>query len=143
MTDGDRSEVSYGSDTRLTEKGRRIKRGPTSLYMDIGLWQEVKIMAVLKGKSVTDYVERALRKQIDEDNREVGRQGYKVGQGGMYIPPAPAPEEMVARAAIDKGEEIFDKDNLVSDEYGDLHLWAPGLKFPKTTQELIRFVERF
>jgi hypothetical protein len=47
-------------------------------------------MAVLKGKSVTDYVERALRKQIDEDNREAGRQGYKIGQGGMYIPPPPS-----------------------------------------------------
>jgi hypothetical protein len=47
-------------------------------------------MAVLKGMSVTDYVEDALRRKIDADNLEAGRQGYKVGQGGMYIPPPPA-----------------------------------------------------
>jgi hypothetical protein len=74
-----------------TEKGKKIKRGPTSLHIDLGLWQEVRIMAVLKGKSVTDYVEDALRRKIDADNLEAGKQGYHVGQGGMYIPPPPSP----------------------------------------------------
>jgi hypothetical protein len=81
------------ANTIKTETKPRNKKGfrePTSLHVDPKLWQEVRIMAVLKNVSVTEYFEDALRRKLDIDNLEIGRQGYQVGHGGMYIPPPPA-----------------------------------------------------
>jgi hypothetical protein len=119
-----------------TEKGKKIKRGPTSLHIDLGLWQEVRIMAVLKGKSVTDYVEDALRRKIDADNLEAGRQGYHVGQGGMYIPPPPTPQKGTSPPPPTPQQPAPDKTVIT--------YFIPGkFSFPTTKEKLVQYLEKF
>lgn len=132
--------TSKNDDIIITEKGKRIKRGPTSLHIDLGLWQEVKVMCALRNASVTDYVERALRKQIDEDNREVGKQGYKVGQGGTYIPPPPGTSQQPHKYSYSEasGEKQL-KQSAFKEEF---NLDLPGLKFPVSKTKIIEAARR-
>jgi predicted transcriptional regulator len=44
-----------------------MKRQPTSLKVDPDLWQEVKIMAIKRKKTVSEYFEEALREKLTKD----------------------------------------------------------------------------
>jgi hypothetical protein len=127
-------------------RNRKGKREPTSLHVDPSLWQEVRVMAVLKGVSVTEYFEDALRRKIDADNLEAGREGYKVGHGGMYIPPPPATQPQDQKQQSQPHEQkpdLFSSDNAKIDYQGYdqfcAEVWLPGLKFPTNTKELVKF----
>jgi Protein of unknown function (DUF2795) len=131
--------TSKNDDIIITETGKRIKRGPTSLHIDLGLWQEVRIMAVLKGLSVTDYVEDALRRKIDADNLEVGKQGYQVGQGGTYIPPPPGTSQQHKYSYSEASGEKQLKQSAFKEEF---NLDLPGVKFPVSKTKIIEAARR-
>jgi hypothetical protein len=128
------------SDTKPKTRNRKGFREPTSLHVDPKLWQEVRVMAVLKGVSLAEYFEDALRRKIDADNKEAGKEGYRVGQGGMYIPPPPQPTQEKQKQ---KYSDIFNKDTidgLVEGE-GELRLHMPGLEFPTNKNKLIQIAK--
>jgi hypothetical protein len=148
-------EIEPESKAEIAKRNKKGKREPTSLHVDPALWQEVRVMAVLKNVSLADYFEDALRRKIDADNLEAGRQGYKIGQGGMYIPPppsaAPAPtQQPQPQAQIEespqpqqhykKGDQIdFGKPIMAPIRNGqvEINLTLPELSFP-TDKEKIR-----
>jgi hypothetical protein len=84
-------------------KNKKGKREPTSLHVDPELWQEVRVMAVLKNKSVTQYFEESLRQKLDEDSKNVK---FPVGHGGVYIPPPP---QQQTQTQIDNKEAKFEE----------------------------------
>src|SRR5215211_1263553 len=151
----DTSEDIVKTESKVKPRNKKGFREPTSLHVDPKLWQEVRIMSVLKNVSVTEYFERALRKQIDEDNREAGRQGYQVGHGGMYIPPPP-----VAPASLQTQQEpVFkpkSEDSLIKTKgksypdydkipYVDEHLQLvlseeDAKKMTKQQKQILRFL---
>src|SRR5829696_4653395 len=105
------TQIEPESKAEIAKRNKKGKREPTSLHVDPVLWQEVRVMAVLKNVSLADYFEDALRRKIDADNLEAGRQGYKIGQGGMYIPPRPSstqePQPQVQMPQLDEIRTII------------------------------------
>ena len=37
-----------------------VKRGPTSINIDVELWKEIKELAIDEGESATEFLEKAL-----------------------------------------------------------------------------------
>jgi hypothetical protein len=157
----DTSEDIAKTESKVRPRNKKGFREPTSLHVDPKLWQEVRVMAVLKNVSVTEYFEDALRRKIDADNLEVGGQGYRVGQGGMYIPPpsAPAPLQPQSTTTSDSRKQIqqgshfriFEKDTVIpkpgerpvsGEKSVEIDIDLPGIKFPITKNRLIDFAKR-
>ena len=132
----DTSENIVKTESKVKPRNKKGFREPTSLHVDPKLWQEVRIMSVLKNVSVTEYFERALRKQIDEDNREAGRQGYQVGHGGMYIPPPPMPSQQQQQPQQPQESTV---DPYPNPEYQPilLNIYMPKTKYPTTKNEIL------
>jgi Protein of unknown function (DUF2795) len=148
------SDTSGNIRSETKSRNKKGHREPTSLHVDPNLWQEVRVMAVLKGVSVTEYFEDALRRKIDADNREAGK-GYRVGQGGMYIPPPPQlqqqpgqekrtqsgenPPNRMADRLTEWAEELGELDAMV-EKYragGKVTLHISSLGFPANKNKII------
>lgn len=136
--------MSFESQNEGQSKTKKmLKRGPTSLHVDVDLWQEVRVMAVLKNKSVTQYFEEALRQKLDEDSKDVK---FPVGHGGMYIPPPPAAQSQQPQSQELQEQNqpnIFNEDNArpFSKGEGEIVLYMPGIKFSTNKNKLIRHVK--
>jgi Protein of unknown function (DUF2795) len=125
------------SDTKPKTRNRKGFREPTSLHVDPKLWQEVRVMAVLKGVSLAEYFEDALRRKIDADNKEAGKEGYRVGQGGMYIPPPPQPKIVAKEIKEELPQGYIPPEKAL---IFDLNL--PGIEFPATKKEIIECAKK-
>jgi hypothetical protein len=41
-----------------------VKRGPTSVNIDLELWKEIKKLAIDEGETATEFLEQALRDRV-------------------------------------------------------------------------------
>lgn len=47
-----------------------VKRGPTSINIDVELWKEIKKLAIDEGESATEFLEKALRDRVEKIKRQ-------------------------------------------------------------------------
>lgn len=47
-----------------------VKRGPTSVNIDLELWKEIKKLAIDEGETATEFLEKALRDRVAKIKRE-------------------------------------------------------------------------
>lgn len=52
-----------------------VKRGPTSINIDLELWKEIKKLAIDEGETATEFLEKSLRDRVAKIKRE--KEQYK------------------------------------------------------------------
>lgn len=147
----------FEPETKAKAKSKKGKREPTSLHVDPELWQEVRVMAVLRNKSVTQYFEEALRAKLDIDSRD-GK--YPVGHGGMYIPPPPSSsprttenQEQIQQPQPQNQQKELLQEHIQNQTLNQVYykivkspltitLNLPGIKFPVNRNEIMKYAEK-
>lgn len=63
------SDIYQSSDISMATLTTMVKRTPTSIKIDEGLWEEFKILAIKKKTTATELLEKAMRDLIAKESK--------------------------------------------------------------------------